>query len=72
MIEVYFEGDLVGKMIVFWGLVFKFNMDDIREVLVLYIIDKLLEVGVQVKVFDLEVMNNVKELYGDCLIYVED
>ncbi len=72
MIEAYFEGDLVGKTIALWGLAFKPNTDDIREAPALYTIDKLLEAGAQVKVFDPEAMNNVKELYGDRLTYAED
>lgn len=72
MIETHFEGDLIGKTIALWGLAFKPNTDDIREAPALYTIDKLLEAGAQVKVFDPEAMNNVKELYGDRLSYAED
>lgn len=72
MIETYFEGDLVGKTIALWGLAFKPNTDDIREAPALYTIDKLLDAGAKVKVFDPEAIDNVKELYGDRLTYAED
>lgn len=64
-IETYFKGDLKGKTIALWGLSFKPNTDDIREAPALYIIDKLLAAGANVKAFDPEAMGNVKAIYGD-------
>ena len=71
-IEGYFKGNLKGKTIAMWGLAFKPNTDDIREAPALYNIDKLLELGAQVKVFDPEAMDNVKEIYGDKITFCKD
>lgn len=72
MVDQYFEGELAGKTIAIWGLAFKPNTDDIREAPSLYTIDKLLDAGAKVKVFDPEAMENVKAVYGDRLAYAED
>jgi UDPglucose 6-dehydrogenase len=71
-IEAYFNNDLSGKTITIWGLAFKPNTDDIREAPALYNIDKLLALGVKVKVFDPEAMENVKAIYGDKIVFCED
>ena len=71
-IEGYFKNDLQGKTISIWGLAFKPNTDDIREAPALYNIDKLLELGVTVKVFDPEAMENVKAIYGDKITFCND
>ena len=71
-IKEQFGEDLTGKTIGIWGLAFKPNTDDIREAPALYIIEGLLEAGAQVKAFDPEAMDNVKELFGDRIQYVED
>ncbi|MEN0051052.1 MAG: UDP-glucose/GDP-mannose dehydrogenase family protein [Bacteroidota bacterium] len=64
--------DLTGKTIGIWGLAFKPNTDDIREAPALYIIEGLLEAGAKVKAFDPEAMENVKEIFGDRIQFVED
>ena len=71
-IEAYFNNELNGKTVTVWGLAFKPNTDDIREAPALYNIDKLLDLGVKVKVFDPEAMDNVKAIYGDKIVYCED
>ncbi|QTY26404.1 UDP-glucose/GDP-mannose dehydrogenase family protein [Flavobacterium sp. CS20] len=68
----YFKNDLNDKTIGIWGLAFKPETDDIREAPALYMIDKLLEAGAKIKVFDPEAMDNVKAKYGDKLYYAND
>jgi UDPglucose 6-dehydrogenase len=65
----FYKNDVKGKTFGMWGLAFKPNTDDIREAPALYIIDDLLAAGAKVKVFDPEAMENVKELYGDKIVY---
>jgi UDPglucose 6-dehydrogenase len=69
-IEQHFGGHLAGKRIALWGLAFKPKTDDIREAPALTLINHLLERGAVVAVHDPEAMDNVKDLYGDKLIYV--
>lgn len=68
----FFNGDLKGKKVTVWGLAFKPETDDIREAPSLVLINKLLQVGAEVSVFDPEAMSNVKSLYGDQLKYASD
>jgi len=68
-IEAYFKGNLQGRRIAIWGLAFKPETDDIREAPALYMINELLEKGAIISVFDPEAINNVRERYGDKLIY---
>ena len=70
-VEEYFGGDLKGKTIAVWGLAFKPRTDDIREAPALVLIDRLLELGAQVRVHDPEAMENVRADYGDRLQYSE-
>ncbi len=71
-IKAHFGSDLKGKTIAMWGLAFKPNTDDIREAPALYIIEELLEAGVQIRVFDPEAIENVKKIFGDRLTYCAD
>lgn len=61
----FYNGDLSNKTFAIWGLSFKPNTDDIREAPALYTIDKLLDAGAKIKVFDPEAMENVKKIYGE-------
>jgi UDPglucose 6-dehydrogenase len=67
----HFEGRARGKTVAVWGLAFKPRTDDIREAPALVLIDALLEAGASVRVHDPEALANVRELYGDRLIYCD-
>jgi UDPglucose 6-dehydrogenase len=68
-IRQHFGGDLTGKTIAVWGLSFKPRTDDIREAPSLVLIDQLLAAGARVAVHDPEAMANVRQKYGEQLIY---
>ncbi len=65
----HYNGNLNGKTIALWGLAFKPNTDDIREAPALYLIDKMLEAGAKVQAYDPEAMKNVKQLYGNKVVF---
>ncbi len=67
----HFNGHAEGKTVAVWGLAFKPRTDDIREAPALVLIDQLLAAGVAVRVHDPEAIANVKEIYGDRLIYFD-
>lgn len=70
-IKAHYEGNISGKTIAVWGLAFKPNTDDIREAPALESIDELLQLGAKVVAFDPEAMDNVKELYGNKIKFVD-
>jgi len=67
----HFDGALEGKTIAIWGLAFKPRTDDIREAPALVLIDQLLAGGASVRVHDPEALANVRDIYGDRLIYCD-
>ncbi|MBS1611341.1 MAG: UDP-glucose/GDP-mannose dehydrogenase family protein [Bacteroidetes bacterium] len=71
-ITTHFKGDLKGKTVALWGLAFKPNTDDIREAPALYLIDKLMEAGANIRAYDPEAMKNVKQIYGDKVYFAAD
>jgi UDPglucose 6-dehydrogenase len=71
-IEHHFDNNLSDKTIAVWGLSFKPRTDDIREAPALVLIHRLLELGARVRVHDPEAMRNVKEIYGDRIVYCDE
>ncbi|TKB99642.1 UDP-glucose dehydrogenase family protein [Pedobacter cryotolerans] len=68
----YYKNDIKGKHFALWGLAFKPETDDIREAPALYIIDALVKHGATLSVFDPEGMENVKNIIGDKVVYVDN
>jgi UDPglucose 6-dehydrogenase len=55
-----------------WGLAFKLNTDDIREVSTLAIIDALIKLGATLTAYDSKATHNVKAHIGDKINYAEN
>lgn len=64
--------NLSGKRIAIWGLAFKPNTDDTREAPAFTVIDRLLEAGADVNVYDPEAIDNTKIEFGDRISYFDD
>ena len=67
-----FYGDVFGKKVAVWGLAFKPGTDDMREAPSLVLIDKLLEAGCDVAVYDPVAMEESKRRIGDKVNYAKD
>ena len=66
------DGSTKGKTVAVLGLSFKPNTDDIRESPALHIIERLLEDGATVRVYDPAAMDNVRKVFKDALIYCQN
>lgn len=67
-----FKNDLKGKTIAIWGLTFKPDTDDIRDAPSLVVIEKLLNAGANVRVFDPVSMEEIEQKLGKKVMYCKD
>ena len=65
-------GDLENKRIAVWGLAFKPETDDMRCAPALVVIEKLLEAGAEVVVYDPVAMNECRRRLGEKVKYAAD
>jgi len=66
-----FHGNLSSQTFAVWGLAFKKDTDDIRESPAIALIEKLLEKGAKIQVFDPMATENARKIFGDKISYAE-
>jgi UDPglucose 6-dehydrogenase len=68
----FFGHELKGRTIAVWGLAFKPYTDDIREAPAIENIRELIGAGAKIKAYDPEAMENVRALFGDQIVLVDE
>lgn len=71
-LQHHFEGNLAGRTVALWGLAFKPETDDMREAPSLVLIDRMLNAGMKVRVYDPVAMNECRRRLGDKVAYCTD
>ncbi len=71
-IKAHFGENLKGKQFGIWGLAFKPKTDDMREAPSLVIIEQLLTMGAQVRVYDPVAMEEARHTLKDSVVYAKD
>jgi UDPglucose 6-dehydrogenase len=64
-------GSLAGRIVAVWGLAFKPKTDDMREAPAITIVEKLLDAGAIVRVYDPEAMKVAARMFGSRVTFVK-
>lgn len=65
----YYNGDIKGKVFAVWGLSFKPKTNDMREAPSITVINKLLERGAKIQVYDPQAMDVARQIFMDKVEY---
>lgn len=65
-------GDVKGKRVALWGLSFKPETDDMREAPSLVVIERLLALECEVRVYDPIAMDSCRSVVGERVTYCND
>lgn len=68
----HYQGKVAGRKVAIWGLAFKPGTDDMREATSLVLIDRLLDAGCQVSVYDPVALTEAKRKIGDKIEYAHN
>jgi UDPglucose 6-dehydrogenase len=71
-INTYFNGNLDGKTIAFWGLSFKPNTNDMREAPSVVLANLLLQAGAKVRAYDPVAMEEARHELGNSITYCDN
>ena len=71
-IRMHFGGDLAGRTLAVWGASYKAGTSDVRVSPSIVVIERLLDLGMAVRLHDPRAMESARDRLGDRVMYCED